>query len=412
MGPTEIRGEVAIVGAGLAGLCCARRLVAAGRRVVVLEASDAVGGRVRTDLVEGFRLDRGFQVLLTAYPEAKAQLDEARLDLRPFYPGALVRRGGAFHRVADPWRKPIDGILGLFSPVGSVIDKLRVGLLRAQTSVSSLEQIAARPATTTREALAARGFSAAMLESFFQPFLGGVFLERELRTPSRMLEFVWKMFAGGDIAIPALGMGEIPLQLAAGLPAGTVRLGVRVSAIEPGAVRLDDGSAVGARDIVVATDGPTATRLLGETARDPGSRSVTCHYFVADRSPVGEPILVLNGDGPGDGPVNNLCVPSDVSPATAPAGRALVSATVLEGGDDDPAAALTQLRRWFGPAVDGWQLLRTCRVAHALPDRPEPRAPRVRDRTWTCGDWCEQASINGAMVSGRRTAEAILASPG
>jgi phytoene dehydrogenase-like protein len=399
--------EVAIVGAGLAGLACARVLARAGRRVVVFDQADAPGGRMRTDVVDGFRLDRGFQVLLTAYPEARLVLDYPRLDLRAFYPGTLVRFGGAFHRVADPWRRPLDGLLGVASPIGSIADKLRVGRLRLEATAASLEAIASRPETSTRDALAARGFGGAMRERFFRPFLGGVFLEEELRTSSRMLEFVWKMFAAGDIAVPALGMEEIPRQLAAGLDPGTIRTGVAVAAVEPGGLRLADGTRTDARAVVVAADGPTAARLLGEA--DPGSRAVTCHYFAAPRSPLGEPILVLNGEGSADGPVNNLCVMSDVSPVYAPTGQALVSATVLEGTPDATEGVVAQLRRWYGAEVDAWHHLRACRIAHALPERAPLRDVRLRDGVYRCGDWCEQASINGALIAGRRAGEAVLA---
>lgn len=407
MSEIESSAEVVIVGAGISGLACARALRAGGRRAVVLDRADAPGGRIRTDVVEGFRLDRGFQVMLTAYPEARRVLDYARLDLRAFYPGALVRWNGGFHRVADPFRHPLDGLRGAVSPVGSLQDKLRVGLLRLEVAATSLDTLAARPETTTAAAIDARGFGPSLRERFLRPFLGGVFLERDLRTSSRMFEFVWKMFAAGDIAVPALGMQAIPEQLADSLEPGAVRTGVEVAAVEPGLVRLADGSTISARAVVVATEGPAAARLLGED--DPGSRSVTCHYFAAPRSPLGEPILVLNGEGPQDGPVNNLCVESDVSPAYAPPGRALVSATVLDGAPDERDGVTAHLRRWFGAQVDGWRHLRSYRVAHALPDRPAPRSPLVRDGLWRCGDWCEQASINGALLSGRKTAESVLA---
>ncbi|MFM7140924.1 MAG: FAD-dependent oxidoreductase, partial [Alphaproteobacteria bacterium] len=148
----------------------------------------------------------------------------------PFYPGALVRWHGAFHRVADPFRRPVDGLLAATSPIGSIVDKLRVGLLRLEMGATSLDALASRPETTTSAALDARGFGPALRERFLRPFLGGVFLERDLRTSSRMFEFVWKMFSSGDIAVPALGMQAIPDQLAGSLGPGTVRTGVEVAA--------------------------------------------------------------------------------------------------------------------------------------------------------------------------------------
>ena len=398
---------VVVIGGGLAGLTCARHLHAAGIPVQVLEASDEVGGRVRTDRVDGFLLDRGFQVLLTAYPDAQRELDYAALDLKPLLPGALIRVDGRFHRVVDPWRRPIEAALNALAPVGSLADKARVARLRRRILSGTLDDLWVRPEQRTRDLLAAEGFSAQMMARFFQPFFGGVLFDPELDTSSRMFEFVWKMFAAGDIAVPALGMQAIPEQLAGSLPAGTVRTGVEVAAVEPGLVRLADGSTISARAVVVATEGPAAAGLLA--GDDPGSRAVTCHYFAAPRSPIGEPILVLNGEGPQDGPVNNLCVESDVSPAYAPPGQALVSATVLDGAPDERDGVTAHLRRWFGAQVDGWRHLRSYRVAHALPDRPAPRSPLVRDGLWRCGDWCEQASINGALLSGRKAAEAVLA---
>ncbi|GFR40132.1 hypothetical protein Agub_g688, partial [Astrephomene gubernaculifera] len=191
--------DVIVVGAGVAGLNCAVRLHAAGLRPLVLEASDGVGGRVRTDEVEGFLLDRGFQIFLTSYPEARAALDLPSLRLRPFYSGALVRWGGAFHRVADPLRHPVAGLASLVggNPVGSPTDKIRVGLFRLKSLLGSVEDLLARPETTTEERLKAEGFSPAIIDRFFRPFLGGIFFDRSLSTSSRLFEFVMRSLATG-----------------------------------------------------------------------------------------------------------------------------------------------------------------------------------------------------------------------
>ncbi len=222
--------DVLIVGAGLAGLCCARRLQSQGIRFQILEASDAVGGRIRTDYVEGFRLDRGFQVFLTSYPEARQSLDYQALRLRPFQPGALVRYGGRFHELSDPWRRPLASLGSLISPIGSLGDKLRVARLRARVLKGSIEDRFYDPELTTLGALQDDGFSASMIDRFFRPFLGGIFLDAELRTSSRMFQFVFRMVSLGSVCLPADGMEAIPRQLASALPPGSIRLGARVGA--------------------------------------------------------------------------------------------------------------------------------------------------------------------------------------
>ena len=322
---SDTRTDVVIVGAGLAGLACALRLHEAGAGVRVLEASDGVGGRVRTDVVEGFRLDRGFQVLLTAYPETRRVLDYAALDLRPFLPGALVRRSSHFHELSDPWRRPERAWRSLTAGVGSLADRLRMARFRGRVRRGSLEDLFRRPETSAAERLHAEGFSAEMIDAFFRPFFGGILLDRSLSASSRMLEFVFRMMAEGDVAVPAAGMGAIPEQMAGRLPEGTVRLGARVASVSPREVRLESGETVGGDAVVIATEGPEAARLASLPA--PGSRPVTCLYFAAERAPIAEPLLVLDGDE--SGPVNNLCFPSQVAPSYAPAGAALVSASVI-----------------------------------------------------------------------------------
>jgi phytoene dehydrogenase-like protein len=407
--------DVVIVGAGLAGLCCARELHRRGVRSRLLDAADAVGGRIRTDAVDGFRLDRGFQVFLTSYPEARAVLDYPALRLRPFLPGALIRFGGKFHTLADPWRRPLAALRSLVAPVGSLADKVRVGRLRARVLSGSAEDRFRDPETTTLATLEAAGFSGAMIDRFFRPFLGGVFLDAGLGTSSRMFGFVFRMFAEGEACLPAEGMEAIPRQLAAALPAGSVRLGARVEQVRPGSVRLDTGEELAARAVVVATDGASAARLLG-VAQHAGAVGVTCLYFAASHPPVDSPVLVLNGDGVG--PVNNLCVPTSVAPTYGPPGASLVSATVLGTPPDEDrllGEVREQLASWFGPAARSWRHLRTYRIPDALPrqDPPalaEPERPvRLEPGLYVCGDHRDNASINGAMASGWRAAEAIAA---
>jgi len=410
-------GDVYVVGAGLAGLRCARRLHERGVTATVLEAGDAVGGRVRTDRVDGFLLDRGFQVLLTAYPEARSVLDYRELELHPFYPGALIWTGGRFVTVADPFRRRLDGLRTLVAPVGGLGDKLKLASLRRRVVAGSQEELFARPETSTSQALAREGFSDEMVDRLLRPLFGGLLLDRELEASSRMFEFLYRMLALGDAALPTRGMGAIPEQLANGLPPGCVRLGQKVTEVGDGGLVVAAGERLRARAVVVATDGPTAAGLLGE-ADAPASVAACCLYFAADSAPIDEPVLVLDGDG--GGPVNHLCVPSAVAPTYAPAGMALVSATVLERpglprGADLEAAVLGQLADWFGSAVVGWRHLATYQIPDAQPAQPPgaldpPARPvRVRPGVYVCGDHRDNASIDGALTSGRRAADAVLA---
>ena len=411
--------DVIVIGAGLAGLCCALRLQQGGLSVIVLEASDGVGGRVRTDRVDGFLLDRGLQVLLTGYPEAQRVLDYQALGLHFFYPGALVRFGGRFERVADPWRRPLDAGKTLLSSIGTLTDKLHVSRLRARILAGSIEDLFLRPETTTLEALRKAGFSEKMIDRFFRPFLGGIFFDPELGFSSRMFDFIFRMISQGDTALPTGGMGTIPEQLASRLLPGTLRLCTRVDSVGREGVTLPSGERVVSEAVVIATEGIEAARLLGED-KHPGSRSTATQYFAAEKSPLSEPVLVLNGDG--KGPVNSLCVPSGIAPSYAPKGSALIAASIVgnpqESDQQLERAVRAQLSNWFGPVVEGWRYLRTYRISHALPLQApplfNPTTTSVQIHPWLfiCGEYQSAASIQWAMVSGRRAAEAVMETMG
>ncbi|MGA1557272.1 MAG: NAD(P)/FAD-dependent oxidoreductase, partial [Ilumatobacteraceae bacterium] len=313
---------VVVVGAGLAGLACAVELHRAGRPVRVLEASDGIGGRVRTDLVDGFRLDRGFQVMLTAYPEAHRQLDMAALDLRAFDPGARVQLGSKASVLADPLRAPTRLIDSALSPAASIADKLRILQLRRRVRAVHPAMLLRGPDLPTREALVAAGFSERILERFFAPLFGGIQLDPGLDASSRMFDVIFRMLADGDSAVPSSGMQEIPDQLAARLPDGAIETGRTVLDVTADSVRTDDG-AVAASNVVVAVEGPAAVDLLG--LPPVGSKSVGAVYFATDEPPIDDKLVVLDGRG---GPVLNAAVMSNVAPSYAPTGRHLVVAAM------------------------------------------------------------------------------------
>ena len=413
-----MKRKILVVGGGLAGLACGRELLKAGNEVCLFEASDQVGGRVRTDMVDGFALDRGFQVLLTAYPEAKTQLDYEALKLGVFEPGALVRVEKKFHLMLDPRRRPMHALSAAMAPVGSMADKMRVDTLRREALAhESFAQD--EPVTTSQERLESMGFDAKMIDRFFRPFFGGVFLRSDLTTASNMFDFLFRMFAEGDTALPAGGMAAIPRQIAASFPPDAIRCNAPVSQItSAGEVVLDDGTRFSGDVVVVATDMTTAARLCGEASvEDRGWEAAWCVYFDVPSAAFSDAILILNGDQ--TSPVNNLCFPSRVAKGYAPKGHDLASIQVLDSeaqqGEGLEGRVLEQMATWFGAAkVNAWKHLRTYHIPHALPrqlpeDLQQPqRAVRLTENLYVCGDHRDNASINGALKSGLRTAQQIM----
>lgn len=405
--------DVVVVGAGLAGLSAARYLVHAGIDVRVLEASDGVGGRVRSDTVDGFVLDRGFQVLLTAYPELKRQFDVKALDLRTFDPGALVWLGSKGHVVGDPLRRPLSLPSTLTAPIGTPLDKARIATLRMKTNRGRAADLLRGNDISTVHMLQGRGFSQRMIRSFFTPLVGGIQLDPELAASRRMFDIIFRMLSEGDAAVPARGMGQLSAQLASRIPSDRVHLDCAVAKVSSGSVTLRDGRTVSARLVIVATEGPVASSLLG--LPPVASRSAGCVYFSVPEPPTDEKLIVL--DGSGEGPVLNIAVMSNVAPDYAPVGRHLLVAAIpgeaALGEADLQLVARNQMRTMFGPRVDSWEHLRTYRIEHGQPDQSPPFDPRQKvslgEGIFVCGDHRDTASIQGALFSGRRCAEAVLA---
>ncbi|RDD90530.1 NAD(P)/FAD-dependent oxidoreductase [Streptomyces parvulus] len=401
--------DTVVVGAGLAGLACALDLCRAGRRVALLEASDGVGGRMRTDRRDGFLLDRGFQVFNTSYPQVKRRLDLRALRLAPFTPGILAHTPEGAVRLADPTRRPRDAGTLLPGRALAARDLAALAALTARDALLPAALLKRGRDRSTADALSRAGVSDAVVGDILRPFLSGVFLEDRLETSARFFHLVWRSMVRGTLCLPAGGIGAVPAQLADGLPDGALRLETPVAEVTGAGVLLADGRELSAPTVVVATDAATAARLLpgGDV---PETRTVTTYYHAAPRTPLAEPTLVV--DGTGD--VLNTCVPSEVTPTYAPPGTALVSTSVL--GPDRPGADAAVLRRLadlYGTDTGDWTPVATYTVRDALPAMlppwPTSRTTRRSAGRYVCGDHRATGSVQGALASGTRAAREVLA---
>lgn len=406
--------DVIIVGGGIAGLTAALHLQRKGLEVKLLEATDRVGGRVKTDEVDGYRLDRGFQVLLTAYPEAKRFLDYTALDLRNFKPGAIISSEQGRQLVGDPMRWLGSTIGTVFNSVGTLSDKFKILALRNRLKGMSINDIFVQEETTTLSALKQYGFSEAMIQQFFHPFLSGIFLETQLSTSRRMFDFVFKMFSEGNTALPAKGIEVIPQQLAANIHPNTILCHQEVTHIESGQVTTTKGETFKAKKIIIATE---ATGLVkkwrSKTKTD--HHSTTTLYFAAEAPIFKYPILALNPNQ--DRLVNNFCDLSALSPHFAPEGKRLISVTVVgkasRAEDQLVNAVKAALKRRLGEVVTNWEHIKTYHIDYALPDATSIKNNlklsdvKIDHHLYVCGDHLMNGSLNAAMKSGRIVANMV-----
>ncbi len=407
-----------IVGAGLAGLTCAKVLRERGVEVHVFEMSDDVGGRVRTDEQDGFLLDRGFQVYFTSYPVAKRHLDYGALDFRTFDPGAVVHRGEGKSVLSDPLRDPKALVPSLLSDAATLGDKVRTLDMVVGTfpgAISAGEENG-EPDTSTLEYLRAAGLSERYIDSFFRPFYGGVLLNRELSTSARVLRFTLRMLATGRTVVPSSGMGEITCQLASRVPENAIYLHSPVEKLLRDGERVVGVRAAGeeheADTIVVATDAPTAGGLTGEAVPE-GAVGEVCLYYETDGLGSGKKILLNAEDGAF---VNNAVEISNVSEKYAPPGRHLLYAVALTGLDlpDEELfrSGIEDLSRLY-PDAD-FRPLGLRRIPYgqfAQPPGIHGRLPENRTQTpglVLAGEYTEDSSINGSMLSGERAAGEVI----
>lgn len=406
--------DVVVVGAGLAGLAAARQLSIYGKTVRVIEATDAVGGRVRSDDVGGFVLDRGFQLYNPAYPEAARVLDHEALDLIPFSPGVQVSFASSSRTVGDP-RKPQWWASSLSPATGSLLTKTRFGLYALTCARTPVSELAQRPDITAGEALTQAGVDRTVMRSVVQPFLTGVFLETDLATSRHFLDLVLRSFVRGRPSVPAAGMRAIPEQLAAALPPGTIVLDSPVEKIERTSRGIAIHSSHGmwqAEDVVIAAD-PHHAKALMPDLTIPEGNSVTTWYFAAPvGTPVtqGQPLLIV--DGAHRGPIINCVAYSHAVPQTD--NRLLMSVSTLgtQTGSEREREVRTHLSTVLSLPTEAWELVQVYPIAYALPQFTVGSAlTQVAEwspNVYLAGDYRSTPSIQGAMVSGRRAADAIL----
>ena len=416
-----------IIGGGIAGLACAHALSAADQDWVILEAGDACGGRVRTDRVGGFLLDRGFQVYLTSYRAIGEALDERALDLRAFESGALVFDGSGFVRVAHPIRHPLAALAGALGSPSTAAGLAPLAPLAIDALRGPVPPPSAGAGETTEAMLRRLGVGRAVTDGFLRAFFGGVFLDRSLSTDAGQFRFTFGNFVRGPAAVPARGMGAIPAQLASALPASRIRLGCAASSVRQHAggavVRTADGREEACDAVVVAADMTAAHALDARITPRPWCATYSMHWACREGELPNElraPVLLL--DGTGDGPVNHAACMSSVAPGYAPPGQALVDLSIVDlPRDPEPMDSLVarvraQMDRWFGRgATAGWRLLRTDRVLRALPrqhpgDLAARTGVRLDARTFVAGDHAADGSLDGAWRSGLAAADAALES--
>ena len=412
---------IVIVGAGLAGLVCARRLHRAGKSVLVIDGDSRPGGRLKTDTLNGFRMDRGFQVYFSAYPNAGLELDLSRLNLKKMEPGARFwkdRKFREFHRenVIEMSFACMTG--RSLVPPG---DLLRMGEWDQAIRRTLTADLWKGEDMTAEELLKSERFSDAFIDNFARPFFGGIFLDRSLNVSAKMFKFIWKMLGSGDICVPALGMEEIPRQIAEHIPAECFRFQTRVDQLvkEGGrvtGVQLSTGEVIDAEFVIVATDSLEAQRLTGFKVPSSFKTSTTV-YFDAPSAPADEAILLVDQEG--FGRVSHVMDMTQVSRDLSPKGRRLIAATILGIANEADAHLAKNIRyeiqQWLPKAgVDKWRPLNVVRLPYAQLDMApgfrenQPGAVTSTEGLYLAGEFTTYGSIDGACLSGRLCAEAIL----
>jgi len=403
--------KIHIIGAGISGLIAAKVLEDHGYAPIVIEASDSVGGRVKTDSVNGYQLDHGFQVLLTAYPAAQKYLDFKALDLQKFLPGAAIFKAGTQTVIGDPLRDISLLFSTLFSGIGTFEDKLNILKLNKRLKNKTLTDIFADQEKTTLSYLNEAGFSPEMIQQFFKPFFSGIFLEPDLETSSRMFEFVYKMFGEGYAALPKLGIGAIPKQLAEKLNSTTFKFNTSVESIKDAELTLTTGTKIKSDFSIVATEASGLIQSLSKQAT--AWKSCDCLYFETTKRIIRKPLIGLIADT--DVLINNIFYHTSLKTGQK-AEKELLSVTVVKHHNLSPKALIarveSELERYCG--IDACTFIKQYKIPRALPKLDNlqyemlPSETRLTTTIFLAGDTQLNGSLNAAMIAGERAALGVI----
>ncbi len=403
--------KIHIVGAGVSGLIAAKVLEDHGYNPVIIEATDRVGGRVKTDVIEGYQLDHGFQVLLTAYPSAQKYLNYEALELQHFLPGATILKNGSKKTIGDPLRNLSLLFPTLFSGIGTFSDKLKILKLNSLLKKITLPEIFAKAEKTTLQYLLDFGFSEAMISHFFKPFFSGIFLETKLETSSRMFEFIYKMFGEGFATLPKAGIEAIPKQLKANLNKTKFQFNTKVKSIEDGKIILENGIELKSDFTIIATE---ASNLIANLKnQDVQWKSCDTLYFETNTRTINKPLIGLVADD--DVLINNIFYHSSIS-SKSTGEKELLSVTVIkEHGLSQEALKIRvqkELQHYCG--IDSYTFIKHYEIPQALPKLDNlhyemlPSETKLTKSIFLAGDTQLNGSLNAAMISGERAALGVI----
>ena len=405
--------KIHIVGAGISGLIAAKVLEDHGFCPIVIESTESAGGRVKTDIIDGYQLDHGFQVLLTAYPAAKKYLDFKALDLQRFLPGAAIFTSGRQIVLGDPLRDLSLLFPTLFSGIGSWSDKLKILKLNHQLKKKALSDIFSEKEKTTLAYLQDFGFSTDMIDRFFKPFFFGIFLESDLETSSRMFEFVYKMFGEGYAALPKSGIGAIPKQLAKNLSKTTFEFNTAVASVKDGEILLENGTKLQTDYTIVAAEASSVIQNLSNQSTK--WKSCDTLYFETDKRVIAKPLIGLITDD--EALVNNIFYHTSIA-TTNTSKNQLLSVTVVKDHKLSEEALIArvsdELMEYCG--IDSCTFLKRYKIPMALPKLDNlqyemlPTETRLTTSIFLAGDTQLNASLNAAMISGERAALGVIES--